>query len=155
MKKIRIILLLSLFLGFNNLSYSLTQPSVDTKPVQKVQQPVLASVSVKPLDVVSNPNAYLTKRISMVSKFSKFSSLGLDYEPAMRASDKYVTCLFLRDDSVNNIPLSELKMFVPRKIAETIPDVKEGEKINIVGTVFSTALGDVWLDVERFNLIKK
>ena len=37
---------------------------------------------VNPLDVVARPNFYLNKNIKVTGKFDKFSTLGLDYEPA-------------------------------------------------------------------------
>ena len=89
----------------------------------------------------------------MTGKFSKFSTLGLDYKPAFRSSDKYISFLFFRDDVVGTIPLSELKMFISRKLAEKLPDLNEGDTIKVTGTVFSNALGDAWLDAENIQLI--
>ncbi len=121
-----------------------TTTAVATKP---------AAINVKPLDLVNNPSAYMRKRISMTSKFSKFSTLGLDYKPAFRSSDKYISFLFYRDDVVGTIPLSELKMFISRKTAESLPDIKEGTPIRVVGTVFSNALGDAWVDAESIEIL--
>lgn len=155
MKKILSSLLLGLFIiGFNTgyVTANTTTPvkSVQTKTTTQVQQPAL---SVKPLDVVNNPSEYMRKRICMTGKFSKFSTLGLDYKPAFRSSDKYISFLFFRDDVVGTIPLSELKMFISRKVAEKLPDINEGDTIKVTGTVFSNALGDAWFDAENIQLI--
>lgn len=129
------------------------QPKVQTKAITVTTPQVAPSISVKPLDVVKNPSAYLHKRISMTSKFSKFSTLGLDYKPAFRSSENYITFLFLREDSEHKIPLSEMKIFLSRKIAEKLPDVKEGDMVHTTGTVFSNALGDVWIDADSFEVV--
>ena len=158
MKKILSSLLLGLFIiSFNSeyvLANSTTIPTktTQTKTITQTQQPAL---NVKPLDVVNNPSTYMRKKICMTGKFSKFSTLGLDYKPAFRSSDNYISFLFYRDDIVGTIPLSELKMFISRKTAETLPDIKEGTPIKVVGTVFSNALGDAWFDAESIQIINK
>ena len=63
--------------------------------------------------------------------------------------------MFLRDDAINNIPLSELKMFINRKTAEKLPDIDEGDTVKVTGTVFSNALGDAWLDAESLTIVNK
>ncbi len=108
---------------------------------------------VKALDLVKNPNAYLNKRVKITAKFDKFSSLGLDYKPALRSSEKYIAFLIRRDDAQNDIPLSELKNFMKREMAEKHIDLETDDVIEYSGLVFSNALGDVWLDVEEFKII--
>ena len=125
------------------------------KPVAATTCTTAQVISVKPLEVVKNPEKFLNKKITMISRFSKFSTLGLDYKPALRSSDNYISFLFLREDAANNIPLSELKMFIPRPVAEKLPDIKEGDTVKVVGTVFSDALGDAWIDVNTLEEIKK
>lgn len=63
--------------------------------------------------------------------------------------------MFLREDAVNNIPLSELKMFLKRNIAEKLPDIDEGDTVKVTGTVFSNALGDAWVDAESITVVNK
>ncbi len=153
MKKIlSILFLLSITtsLNFSDLAFAQTAAPVKTDSTAVTTKPALA---VKPIDVVNNPSKYMHKRISMTSRFSKFATLGLDYKPAFRSSDNYISFVFLRDDSANNIPLSELKMFIQRKTAEKLPDIKEGDKVKVVGTVFSNALGDAWVDIENFTVL--
>ena len=115
--------------------------------------PTYTYTPVKPLTLVNNPGAYLNKRVKITAKFDKFSSLGLDYKPAMRSSEKFITFLIRRDDATNDIPLSELKNFMKRETAEKFIDLETDDVIEYSGLVFSNALGDVWLEVENFKII--
>ncbi|MBR1907956.1 hypothetical protein IJ818_03370 [bacterium] len=112
-------------------------------------------MSVKPLDLVENPDVYLNKKIKITALFDKFSILGLDYKPALRSSEKYITFLIQRPEVSNDIPLSELKNFLTRDMAEKFIDLNNGDTIEYTGTVFSTALGDVWVDVDSLTVLKK
>lgn len=108
------------------------------------------------LDIVANPTKYLNKRVKIKAKFDKFSTLGLDYKPAYRNSEKYITFLIKRDDVTDHtIPLSELKNFLPRSIAEKYIDLKPGDDVEYCGVVFSNALGDAWIDVEKFTVLNQ
>lgn len=118
--------------------------------VQNVQ-----TVTVTPLTVVNSPKTYLDKTVIMKAKFDKFSTLGLDYKPAMRSSDDYISFLIKRDDTTHNIPLSEMKLFLKRDTAEKFIDLKTDDEIEIKGKVFSDALGDAWIDVSELKIIKK
>ena len=92
----------------------------------------------------------------MQATFDKFSTLGLDYKKALRPSDKYIGILIQRDDVIDhNIPLSEMKIFLKKEMAEKHIDLETGDKIEITAKVFSTALNDPWLDVENLVVIKK
>ncbi len=139
-------------------TYAVTQqiPSKEvTLPNQTVQQSVQNGYnSVNPLDLVARPNFYLNKYVKIRAKFDKFSTLGLDYKPAMRSSEKYISFLIQRPDIADhNIPLSELKIFLDRTKAEKFIDLNSGDVIEFSGKVFSTALGDPWMDAENFTVI--
>ena len=110
---------------------------------------------VAPLSVVNSPKAYLNKKVQMNAKFDKFSTLGLDYKPALRSSEDYISFLIKRDDTTYNIPLSEMKLFLKRTEAEKFIDLKTDDEIEIQGTVFSDALGDAWIDVQSLKITKK
>lgn len=135
------------------------QTKVNNEAVKKedvkkdVQQVKYTYSPAKALDIVNNPNAYLNKRVTIKAKFDKFSSLGLDYKPALRSSEKYITFLIRRDDAQNDIPLSELKNFMKREMAEKYIDLETDDVIEYSGLVFSNALGDAWLEVEDFSII--
>ena len=123
-----------------------------------VQQQTVSSIqqgTVRPLSVVNSPKTYLNKKITMHAKFDKFSTLGLDYKPAFKSSENYISFLIKRDDTNYDIPLSEMKLFLKRELAEKFIDLKTNDEIMIVGTVFSDALGDAWIDVESITITKK
>lgn len=143
MKKILPLALLMLFLSSGNV-YS----------AQKAQtEPIVNTTS---LNIVAHPEQYLNKTVKMQATFDKFSTLGLDYNKAMRPSTKYIGILIQRDDVVNhNIPLSEMKLFLTKELAEKHIDLDTGDKIELTANVFSNALGDPWLDVKTLNVIKK
>ena len=117
--------------------------------VQSVQ------ANATPLNVVANPKEYLNKSIVMNAKFDKFSTLGLDYKPAFKSSDNYISFLIKRDDTTYNIPLSEMKLFLKRDKAEKFIDLKTNDEIQIKGIVFSDALGDAWVEVNELVITKK
>lgn len=126
-------------------------------------QPVAQQASVTtvqdsytlPLEVVNAPDKYLNKTVTLKAKFDKFSTLGLDYKSAFKSSEEYISFLVKRDDTVHDIPLSELKLFLKRDVAEKFIDLKSGDEVAITGTVFSKALGDAWIDVSNLTVLKK
>ncbi|MCQ2789120.1 MAG: hypothetical protein MJ229_01955 [bacterium] len=135
------------------------QPKVQTQVVKGVALQAAAdtktyAIKVNPIEVVNNPKKYLNKKVTITAKFDKFSTLGLDYKPAYRDSEKYITFLIQRS-SVNGhvIPLSEMKNFISRKVAEKFIDLKSGDVVEYTGTVFSDALSDTWIDVEKFRVV--
>ncbi|MCK7484454.1 MAG: hypothetical protein MZU97_02065 [Bacillus subtilis] len=90
----------------------------------------------------------------MRATFERFSTLGLDYKPAFRDSKKYISFLIRRTDVTDHsIPLSELKLIIAREKAEKLIDLESGDKIEITGEVFSTALNDPWVEVESIKII--
>lgn len=128
--------------------------TTNSKNSAQLAKPVTYTYTpVKALNLVQNPSAYLNKRVKITAKFDKFSSLGLDYKPAMRSSEKFITFLIRRDDAQNDIPLSELKNFMKRETAEKFIDLETDDVVEYSGLVFSNALGDVWLEVENFKII--
>ena len=108
-----------------------------------------------PLLLVNAPAQYLNKSVEFTAKFNKFSSLGLDYPPAMRASQVYTGVLVERDDvKTHVIPLSELKMFIKIDKLKKFTDLASGDKVKIKGKVFSAALDDPWLDIEELTILE-
>lgn len=89
----------------------------------------------------------------MKAKFDKFSTLGLDYKPALKSSDDYISFLIKRNDTQHSIPLSEMKLFLKRDVAEKFIDLKSDDMVYIEGTVFSDALGDAWVDVSKLEVL--
>lgn len=160
MKNIKLIILtliisLGLSIGANAAVKNDVKAPVKTPAtIQKTVINENAYELVKPLDVVANPTKYLNKKIKIRAKFDKFSTLGLDYKPAYKSSEKYITFLIKRDDVINHIiPLSEMKNFLDRETAEKYIDLKPGDEIEYYGTVFSDALSDAWINVEKFTVL--
>jgi len=138
----------------NNVKSSVSTPIAAQKTVNG--QNKINYQLVNSLSVVTNPAKYLNKHVKIIATFDKFSTLGLDYKPALRSSDKYITFLIKRDDVINHtVPLSEMKNFLPREIAEKHIDLTSGDKIEYTGLVFSNALGDVWISVDSFTVLSQ
>jgi len=126
------------------------------KTQPKVQQSQKTYVTVDPVDMVNYPARYMNKNVKFKAKFDKFATLGLDYKPAFRSSEKYISFLIQRGDvTTHNVPLSELKIFLTRTEAEKHIDLDSGDEIEVSGHVFSNALGDVWMDAEQFVVLTK
>lgn len=134
-------------------------PAKIQKTIQKAapaKAPAIVYEPTSSIDIVANPTKYLNKHVKIRAKFDKFSTLGLDYKPAFRSSEKYITFLIKRDDVTNhNVPLSEMKNFLERSEAEKYIDLAEGDEIEYSGTVFSDALGDAWISVDKFVVISQ
>lgn len=128
------------------------QTATTTKPTVKEN---FQGNTTSAIDIVNAPNKYLNKQVIIKAKFDKFSTLGLDYKPAFKTSDDYISFLIKRDDTKFDIPLSEMKLFIKRETAEKFIDLKTNDEIEIKGTVFSDALGDAWIEVSQLNIIKK
>ena len=154
-KNIVLTISLAIFLGLfgiNNSVYS----APATKTPAKTQTQVSKPINTTSLQIVAAPNKYLNKTVKMQATFDKFSALGLDYSKALRKSSEYIGILIQRDDvSDHNIPLSEMKLFMKKEMAEKFIDLDTGDKIEITAKVFSTALNDPWLDIEKLTVIQK
>lgn len=139
-------------LEFNKIGAQETKQAPKTTTSQQATKPIAATS----LGIVSNPAKYLNKTVKMQATFDKFSTLGLDYDKALRKSSDYIGILIQRDDVTNHsIPLSEMKLFMKKEMAEKFIDLDSGDKIEITARVFSTALGDPWLDIEKLTIIQK
>lgn len=149
-----LIILLLVAFGLN--TFAVTVEQIPPRTPQSSKQVILNNnyQTVNPLDLVARPNFYLNKNIKIKAKFDKFSTLGLDYKPAMKSSENYISFLIQRPDVTDhNIPLSELKIFIERKEAEKYIELNSGDIVEFSGRVFSTALGDPWVEVTKFTVI--
>jgi len=155
MNKIKILFLLAVIsLGLSVTAVTPTEVKNAAGAENKQVQPTRTYINAIPIDMVARPNYYLNKYVKVKATFDKFSTLGLDYKPAMRSSEDYISFLIQRDDvRDHNIPLSEMKIFMKRTEAEKYIDLSSGDKIEFSGRVFSTALGDVWMDVDNFSVL--
>ncbi len=114
------------------------------------------AAKVDPLAVMSNPTQYLNKKVTFTGTFNRFADIALDYKKAFRDSRDYVTFFILRPDVTDHtIPMAEMKLFFPRKKSQEVMDLDTGDKIQIIGTEFSTALDEPWIDVEHIRVLEK
>lgn len=144
---------LTLFIAAFCISTNSFAAPANTQKPQQTQQKIINTTS---LNIVASPNKYLNKTVKMQATFDKFSALGLDYSKALRRSSEYIGILIQRDDVVDhNIPLSEMKLFLKKDMAEKFIDLDTGDKIEITAKVFSTALNDPWLDIQKLTVIQK
>ncbi len=147
-KKKLFTLLLSAVVGLN-----LFVPGI--AKTTEAEIPAAACSQVAPLQLVQQPQAYMHQDIKIIGTFDKFSTLGLDYKPAFRDSKKYISFLLRRSDLPTDyvIPLSELKLLIEREKVEKMKDLESGDKVELTGNVFSTALNDPWVDVKTFKIL--
>ncbi|MCQ2958246.1 MAG: hypothetical protein MJ180_05020 [Candidatus Gastranaerophilales bacterium] len=142
----------------------ITEVNADTKTeeIQLSQEKVQTNDTVlsdykkvSPLDLVANPNKYMNKKIKMTGKFDKFTAIGLDYPPVNRDAKNHISFMIKRGNvTTYNIPLSELKLILKRDYAEKeLIDIETGDDIEIYGNVFSVALGDPWVDVDKVIIL--
>lgn len=161
-KSVLILALATVLFNFSNVNAApevitlRSQPSA-IKTVSNVAKPVVnASGIVSPVEVVKCPEKYLNRDITFNAEFVAFTSLGLDYKPAFKDSTKNIGVLIRRDDVLDHvIPLSEMKIFLTRELAEKNMEIEAGDKVKITGRVFSTALGDPWVEVKTFTVTSK
>jgi len=106
------------------------------------------------VDLVAEPNKFLGKKIVFEGEFYSFSTLALDYEPAMRSSKDFIGLVLARPDQTE-IPLVELKIAAALKtFKEKNINLEHGNKLAIRAKVFAVALGEPWVDVEEISLIE-
>lgn len=159
MKKFKLIILtavisIGLGLGTNAAVKNIKAPVKTTVAPATAVCPSIELTSS--LDIAANPKKYLNKRVKIRAKFDKFSTLGLDYKPAFKSSEKYITFLIKRDDVKDHtVPLSEMKNFLDRSEAEKYIDLSPGDEIEYCGVVFSDALGDAWISVDKFTVLSQ
>ena len=127
---------------------SLKSPIPTASPA-KPTGPVLTT----PMELVKNPGAFLNKTVRFEGHFSSYTNLGLDFPEALRESKTHVGLLVFRGDVYPqyHISLSELKLFVPRKGNEKLEELNPNDAVSIEGKVFTTVLGDPWVDVIKLT----
>ena len=155
MKRVNLLIVVLSACAFINASQGVfAESAINLENPVTVQAASKTYIQANPLDMVAAPNRYLNKNVKIRAKFDKFSTLGLDYQPALRSSEDYISFLIQRSDVLDhNIPLSEMKIFMKRTEAEKHIDLDSGDEIEFCGKVFSNALGDVWMDVDKFTVL--
>lgn len=122
----------------------------------EVKIPDSEYLRVSPTELLKDPKQFMSKHVDFVGVFNRFSDTGLDYKKAFRDSRDYVSLFILRPDvEPHKIPLSELKLFFPRKKSEEVLNLESGDTIRIKGTVFGTALNEPWVDINEIKVLQK
>jgi hypothetical protein len=134
-----------------------TEPKKSKEATAKeIDASIATAVKVEPLELLQKPAAHLKQKVTFAGTFNRFADTALDYKKAFRDSRDYVSFFILRPDvGEKTIPLSEMKLFFPRKKSDEVMDLEPGDKIQIVGTPFSTALDEPWVDVEHIKIVQK
>lgn len=123
---------------------------------KEIEASLASAVKVETLELLKNPARHLNQKVTFTGVFNRFADTALDYKKAFRDSRDYVSFFILRPDvPQHTIPLSELKLFFPRKKSSEVMDLETGDKIQIVGTQFSNALDEPWVDVEHIKILQK
>ena len=123
---------------------------------KEIDASVASAIKVDSLELLKNPSQHLNQKVTFTGVFNRFADTALDYKKAFRDSRDYVSFFILRPDvSQHTIPLSELKLFFPRKKSSEVMELETGDKIQIVGTQFSNALDEPWVDVEHIKILQK
>ena len=120
-------------------------PAAPEPPLENVQ-------NVTTQQLVDAPQTYLHKNVKFSAPFHAYSSLALDYKPALRPSKTHLSFLILRPNS--KVPVSEIKLAMPipkdkDPKNKLLQDLKDGDTIEVAGTVFATALDEPWIDVKQ------
>lgn len=117
---------------------------------------LVSATVVDPMTIMRDPSQFLNKKVTFTATFNRFADIALDYKKAFRDSRDYVTFFILRPDVTDHtIPMSEMKLFFPRKKSSEVMDLDSGDKIQIIGTEFSTVLDEPWIDVEHIRVLEK
>lgn len=123
---------------------------------KEIEASLASATLVDSLDLMKEPNKYLNKKVTFTGTFNRFADTALDYKKAFRDSRDYVSFFILRPDvTAHTIPMAEMKLFFPRKKSTEVMELETGDKIQIVGTQFSNALDEPWVDVEHIKILQK
>jgi hypothetical protein len=123
--------------------------------VTPTSSPAVKPIAISSTQLIKEPAIYLKKSVEFTGTLAGFSALGLDYPAVKRDVKDYVTLLVYRADvpSAYEIPLSELKIFVNRKLLKDFKRIGQGDTVKVTGTVISTALGDAWLEASKISVL--
>lgn len=118
--------------------------------------------TVTPDSLIEKPKEFLGKNVKFTADFAGFCTLALNYKPAFRPQKTHISFLVRKTET--KVPLSELKLAlpIPKETDKTknklLTSLKDGDKLEVTGKVFSTALDEPWVDVlaiKRLSEAKK
>lgn len=121
---------------------------------------VLTNVSNVTIDqLIEKPKEYLGKNVRFTGDFASFCTLALNYKPAFRPQKTHISFLVRKPDS--KVPMSELKLAlpIPKETDKTknklLTSLRDGDKLEMTGKVFSTALEEPWVDVVNLKRLSE
>ena len=141
--------------GSPDQSTATAKPKAPEKAEAKKPEPVIENVqNVTAEQVVDKPHDYLNKNIKFSAAFANYTNVGLDYKPALKPAKSNLSFFVYRQGS--HVPLSEMKLDMPipkEKDPENtmLAQLKDGDTVEVIGHVFSTALDDPWVEVLRLK----
>ncbi|MDZ4833530.1 MAG: hypothetical protein SGJ27_07095 [Candidatus Melainabacteria bacterium] len=134
-----------------------TKAEVKDEPEKEI---VLTNVSNVTIDqLIEKPKEYLGKNVRFTGDFASFCTLALNYKPAFRPQKTHISFLVRKPDS--KVPMSELKLAlpIPKETDKTknklLTSLRDGDKLEMTGKVFSTALEEPWVDVVNLKRLSE
>jgi hypothetical protein len=120
-------------------------PTPPEPPLENVQL-------VTTQELVDAPQKFLHKNVKFCAPFHSYTSLALDYKPALRPSKTHLSFLILRPD--RKVPFSEIKLAMPipkdkDPKNKLLQDLKDQDTIEVTGTVFAIPMDEPWIDVKQ------
>lgn len=137
----------------------------DDKNIKAEIEPDVPLTNVSPVTpdtLIEKPKEFLGKNVKFTADFAGFCTLALNYKPAFRPQKTHISFLVRKTET--KVPLSELKLAlpIPKETDKTknklLTSLKDGDKLEVTGKVFSTALDEPWVDVlaiKRLSEAKK
>jgi hypothetical protein len=104
-------------------------------------------------ELVIDPTAWVGKDICFEGRFSSFSTLALDYPPAMRSRTEYISITLQRPGT--DIPLGEVKLAMDLEDVQNhaeLSKAKTGDPLRMRGKVFSDALAEPWIELDQVQV---
>jgi hypothetical protein len=132
-----------------------TPDKADKTPAKAAPEPPIENVvNVTTTELVDKPHEYMNKNVKFVAKFYMFSTLPLDYKPAMKSSKTHLGFIVHRPDG--QVPFPELKiaMAIPKEkdpLNQLLTSLKDGDQVEVTAKVFGTGLDEPWVDVLRLK----
>jgi len=140
--------------GFNSGEGLFSQDSKFQRKKVKLVKDCKEKTAISSL--ILNPEDWVNKEVCFEGNFASFSNIALEYDLAYRSKKEYISLLLLRPGT--KIPLSELKLTIKISKAREqgkIQEIEQGDKLLIKGKVFSSALGEPWIDISEIEILNK
>jgi hypothetical protein len=132
-----------------------TTEKADKTPAKAAPEPPIENVvNVTTTELVDKPHEFMNKNVKFTAKFYMFSTLPLDYKPAMKSSKTHLGFIVHRPDGIVPFPELKIAMAIPKEkdpLNQLLTSLKEGDQIEVTAKVFGTGLDEPWVDVLRLK----